>query len=1027
MSLDDDIITATIVKAPDEPEEILDAIVVEPKGKPKPPPIVSAPQSPPKPKAKRPTTEAAPARPMPRAASGAASLFIVVGVAAFMLIGVIGIGAIASIWILTRADHPAPIAQGRDPKLLKKEEHNWDIRKEVPKTDRTEVFKTITPTIEKTPAPKTEAPRTEYPKTEAPKTEAPKTEAPKKEYPKTEAPKTEAPKTETPKVEKIDPEVENKPEPGTKHVTRIVLLDEAGKYIISDQLAKSDSRKLGKVKAAYKAYVVPLVAGQSYDFHQRSDEIDSVLELFDPAGKRIAVDDDSGGGLDARILYDVKTSGTYRLIATSFKEDLGRYTLSINRVTLPIAVAVNEPMKVEREQRDECRVTEVTFRVASSLHSVVWARDGKAVFTLGADKLLRRIRVPEFVEDRQLGVEEDSVRIYQTAEGLIVHRTISGMLWLVDPATLEIRRRINMATKQVILTSPESSKIVVVINHNPPDGKAISRIVQLDLSENTPTSVAMFLGHTRGLALTPDTRYLFNLSPLNKLSRIRLKLNTLDIEQTGDVVKSMWTNRPVVISPDGEMLFQRAMTTDLMSGIPTSAAIDVFRVADISKPAMKLETGLFASQPACDPKTGNIYVYGATKGLMVFDNKGKLVRTFAVADPKPGLPKLAIMHMEANPKGESLLMFRSPASSSAVYVELPSNLAALPIKKIPDPKPKQVGEHDFNNSPLQVGDMQVHRVLTGSTVRPMWTPDGKFFFAVQKPNIVQKWNDADLKVVAEATVKEDDKAVILHGELAESADGLLVLGRREGADSAQIRLFVLDPNSLEVKRSFACPHAGLVRSSPVLGRAFVGGWNSLDPTKQPQLQGIDLKTGELAKPESGTFPLHHEAFQVSPDGKKFFGTDGKSVARFTISGKNLIHEETGYPKLLVENVALRLELFGDYAWLMGLEREKMVAPEKSVTMIMHANKLNHIYKGYNFRLYAVGIDTPNQRVFLSNTSLTLEVSSTAKPPRPRYTWKCDTPRQITMNPITSTMLMQCGEELFYMQLPGKGMNVPKAP
>jgi serralysin len=57
---------------------------------------------------------------------------------------------------------------------------------------------------------------------------------------------------------------------------------------------------------------------------------DTYLRLEDATGRQLAFDDDSGGGLDARIVFTPPRNDTYRIIATTFAPNQpGEYTLII--------------------------------------------------------------------------------------------------------------------------------------------------------------------------------------------------------------------------------------------------------------------------------------------------------------------------------------------------------------------------------------------------------------------------------------------------------------------------------------------------------------------------------------------------------------------------------------------------------------------------------------------------------------------------------------------------------------------------
>jgi hypothetical protein len=84
----------------------------------------------------------------------------------------------------------------------------------------------------------------------------------------------------------------------------------------------------GTLDAANKnrVYQVKLVEGKTYVIDMTSPDtkaLDPFLRLQDATGKQLAQDDDSGGGLNARIIFRAPATGTYRIVATSFL-DAGR-------------------------------------------------------------------------------------------------------------------------------------------------------------------------------------------------------------------------------------------------------------------------------------------------------------------------------------------------------------------------------------------------------------------------------------------------------------------------------------------------------------------------------------------------------------------------------------------------------------------------------------------------------------------------------------------------------------------------------
>jgi hypothetical protein len=84
---------------------------------------------------------------------------------------------------------------------------------------------------------------------------------------------------------------------------------------------------------AAKIYDVELAEGTLYTITQSSQDFDAFLRIRDANGKELGSDDDSGGNLDARILFMPPTRGVYRVVATSFDDGRGNFQLVIRPAT----------------------------------------------------------------------------------------------------------------------------------------------------------------------------------------------------------------------------------------------------------------------------------------------------------------------------------------------------------------------------------------------------------------------------------------------------------------------------------------------------------------------------------------------------------------------------------------------------------------------------------------------------------------------------------------------------------------------
>jgi tetratricopeptide (TPR) repeat protein len=110
----------------------------------------------------------------------------------------------------------------------------------------------------------------------------------------------------------------------------IVLVNDVAK--LHDELTEADGTDKVKRRSFCKAYTVELMAGKIYriDMTANQQQLNPFLRLEFFAGAELAFDDDSGGDLNARIVFVCTTSGKYRVIATTSEPAMtGPFTLTM--------------------------------------------------------------------------------------------------------------------------------------------------------------------------------------------------------------------------------------------------------------------------------------------------------------------------------------------------------------------------------------------------------------------------------------------------------------------------------------------------------------------------------------------------------------------------------------------------------------------------------------------------------------------------------------------------------------------------
>ncbi len=80
----------------------------------------------------------------------------------------------------------------------------------------------------------------------------------------------------------------------------------------------------------YQAWTYIGQAGEQIEVNVASADFDAYAIIQDGNGTRLAADDDSGGGTNARIVYTLPYTGAYRLVANTYRPNAsGSYTISV--------------------------------------------------------------------------------------------------------------------------------------------------------------------------------------------------------------------------------------------------------------------------------------------------------------------------------------------------------------------------------------------------------------------------------------------------------------------------------------------------------------------------------------------------------------------------------------------------------------------------------------------------------------------------------------------------------------------------
>jgi serine protease Do len=120
--------------------------------------------------------------------------------------------------------------------------------------------------------------------------------------------------------------------PGQKGSNEAAPIQLKGKQTtVNGRLTDADAVALFRGGAYCKVYTYQMTAGRTYTIELESQHFDAYLRLEDPQKALLVDDDDSGGDLNARVVYVAEKTGMHRIIVTSCDPgQLGDYVLRIS-------------------------------------------------------------------------------------------------------------------------------------------------------------------------------------------------------------------------------------------------------------------------------------------------------------------------------------------------------------------------------------------------------------------------------------------------------------------------------------------------------------------------------------------------------------------------------------------------------------------------------------------------------------------------------------------------------------------------
>jgi hypothetical protein len=324
-------------------------------------------------------------------------------------------------------------------------------------------------------------------------------------------------------------------------------------------------------------------------------------------------------------------------------------------------VVVEKSLAGDKMQVVDAEVTPVDVK---DVVGAVWTKDAKAVVILQKEGLLRRVRVPELVEERQVRIDSPCGSLAVSKEGLVA--AVVGMqeLWVFDETTLELKRRVTASGVGRAVSGPGSSIAIAsagadgVSLINVATGQTLGQISAADITGQRGVGAGTNLRFNH-FAMSPDGRYFFTEGG-GAIHRLRVEGKRLIYEEGGPRIGS--NPQQVIVSPDGRYVcLPSGGGNGNVVGKPRAYTTFVYGVGDLQKTVMVIESGHYPRTLGFDVAARQIYAQNYDTPLIVFSPTGLKGKEYKIRDA--GEPHTLLAH----PGGKKVLFIGGPT----YWIKLP--------------------------------------------------------------------------------------------------------------------------------------------------------------------------------------------------------------------------------------------------------------------------------------------------------------------------------------------------------------------
>jgi hypothetical protein len=341
----------------------------------------------------------------------------------------------------------------------------------------------------------------------------------------------------------------------------------------------------------------------------------------------------------------------------------------------------------------------------------------------------------------------------------------------------------------------------------------------------------------------------------------------------------------------------------------------------------------------------------------------------------------------------------------------PRGLVAVPNPECTPLEPEDLPRSKASGRVLgkavkQVRDAKVVEIDVNGSLGTCWDAEGKTFYCLGGDDIVHRIALDGLKELR--TLKLDSRS----RGLALSSEGLVVsVGCPGGA------LWVIDTDSLEVKRRIALPRSSEERQGPAVDWMVSSPNQSIALADGHHLLAVDLKKGVVTHEYKENGKLAHLYFgAMSPDGKYLFREENGELQRIRINRTNLAVEDSS-GKIAPRGNAINVSPDGQWVCLTCLEENSIAASATNIYLVENLRQPFCTIPPCDTPR-SVGFDPKTGRIYSGNSKCPLQVFDQKGNLVEEYNFAKDYGESlaIVVHPAGNRILLETGKKLFLVEL-----------